>query len=188
MTAETYKRVSLRLSFSFRSLVSVPKSKLTSHIRFQVSDSKQLAGATGFEPAHVQKHMENVLAIGHNISIGVTTVKVGRSTHPSTGDGWTGGENISVVKKRVKKKRKSAPWRTQEGWRESSSVGKWRNRQCERCHAETLVSSEWKTRAQHYARCHIEVLGFSKGQDCTHMESVLEVGAMGHLLHKSTEA
>ena len=109
MKAETYKRVSLRLSFSFRSLVSVPKSKLTSHIRFQVSDSKQLAGATGFEPAHVQKHMENVLAIGHNISIGVTTVKVGRSTHPSTGDGWTGGRKHLSCEEKSEEEEKVSP-------------------------------------------------------------------------------
>ena len=60
------------------------------------------------------------------------------------------------------------PWRRQEGLRESSSCGRWTNRQYERCHAEALGSSEGE---------HVQQ-GLS-GQ---------EVAAMELLLNESAEA
>ena len=52
---QTCKKVSLRLSlFSRVRLVNVRNSSEFPRSRFQVSDSKKFAGATGFEPVHVQ--------------------------------------------------------------------------------------------------------------------------------------
>ena len=65
---------------------------------------------------------------------------VGGTVHPSTGDGWTGGK--SEDKSEAEGKESLYPWKTQEDWRESSSGGKWKNRQYEGCNAKTLRSSE----------------------------------------------
>ena len=52
-----------------------------SHV--QVSDCKKLAEVTRFEQAYIQSQEKMSWP-----RIGVTAVKVGRATHPGTGDGW----------------------------------------------------------------------------------------------------
>ena len=76
-------------------------------------------------------------------------VMFGIAAHPKFGDGWTCGKTFQLGGKKVEEEGKESqhPWRRQEGLRqeglrESSSCGRWTNRQCEQCHEETLGTSE----------------------------------------------
>ena len=80
------------------------------------------------------------------------------------------GESANNKEKKVSKH----PWRTQESWRESRSGGKLKNRQYERCHAETLGQA--KGMIERRWKAYYEGL------------SGLDIVLMEHLLNKSGEA
>ena len=87
--------------------------------------------------------------------IGVTAVMAGGAVELILGlDGW---ERQPRWQGRSEEEGKESqhPWRAQEGWKESSSGAQ----QHERCHAETLGSSEGYDRAPHCERCHAETVG-----------------------------
>ena len=58
--------------------------------RFQVSDSKELAEATGMEPAHGQRRGR--MSWPHNGSDWSDGSDVGGKAHPRNGAGWTCGK------------------------------------------------------------------------------------------------